>query len=375
MSHVISDIGNAISNPANLIGTGLGFGVGGAGGLTGGNVAGNVATGQPIGTNLGGALAGDVAGLGIGVGAAGAMGGAADPFAGFTVDPATGDIVPASWASGGAGVGAEGTVSGGFGNLGGLAGAASHAIGGGGGGSLLNFLTGQSGGPSLPSLAPGIAALTYAAGQKPIDTSQLQNVFGAAGANAPLFVQASQAPLQQAQAGGYGDLLQSQAARGIRGSSFGDQDIANYMNTTNQGISNAGINAAQASLGLQGNLAGQISNLNALSQQMKNDLYGRAFSSIGQGLNPTPGMGGSPWGVNPQGGAGGAGGIGSMLGNLGLGGIGNAFGNGLTSIGSGLGNLFGSPGSSFWGPAAGLPLANSGMDSIGLAGDLGLAGF
>lgn len=377
MSHAISDITHAVANPAALIGSTLGLGVGGAGGLTGANLAGNAATGQSLGTNLGGAIGGDLAGLGIGAGAAGAMAGG-DPFAGFTIDPATGDVVPIS--NGAAGVGAGGTVSGGLGGMGGLAGTGAQALsgllgGGSGGNPFTNFLTGQGGGPSLPSMAPGLAALAYASRQTPIDTTQLQNTFNASAANAPAFIQAAQNPLLQTQQQGYGDLLQSQAQRGIRGSSFGDQDIGNYLNTTNQGIATAGTNAAEAALGLQGSLAGQISNLNALSQQMKNDLYGRAFSSIGQGLNPTPGMGYPVQGGGIGGARGGAPGAAGMLGNLGLGGIGSAFGNGLSSIGSGLGNLFGSPGSTFWGPAAGMPLGNSGLDSINFAGDLGLAGF
>jgi hypothetical protein len=319
----------------------------------------------------------------MGIGDTSGLGGGGGLFGGFSnADMGIADTV------GGAG-GAAGGAAGGLPSwLGPAASAGSRLLGGGAGGAMqggggnpfMNFLTGQGGGPSLPGLAPGVAALQYARQQTPVDTSQLQSVFNQAGANAPLFVQAAQDPLKQAQAGGYGDILNSQAQRGIRGSSFGDQSIANYMTDTNRGIADAGTNAAQAALGLQGQLGGQISNLNALSQQMKNNLYGRAFSSLGQGLNPTPGMGGG--GVPGMGGGGipgmggAAGGAGGFLSNLGLGGVGSAFGNGLSSIGSGLGNMFGSPGSTFWsGPAQFNPLANSGMDSINLAGDFGLAGF
>lgn len=144
-------------------------------------------------------------------------------------------------------------------------------------GSLLN---------KAGSTVPGALALNYAQNQTPIDTTQLQGVFDKASANGPLFTQAAQNPLLASQARGYGDIVQSQGARGIRGSSFGDADIANYMTTTNRGIADAGTNAAQAALGLQGNLGGQIANLNAASQAMKNNLFGRAFDVLGRGLNP-----------------------------------------------------------------------------------------
>jgi hypothetical protein len=416
ISNAISDIGKIAAAPftvptqgiINAVAPNSGFNraIGGVSPLTG-----NQATGFDalIGAAGGGALAfpglfgGGMAGAASGAGGAGGdlfggysaadmgigdtsgLGSSGGLFGGFSnADMGIADTV------GGAGAGAAGglpswlgpAASAGSRLLGGGAGGAMQG-GGGGGNPIMNFLTGQGGGPSLPGLAPGVAALQYARQQTPVDTSQLQSVFNQAGANAPLFVQAAQDPLKQAQAGGYGDILNSQAQRGIRGSSFGDQSIANYMTDTNRGIADAGTNAAQAALGLQGQLGGQISNLNALSQQMKNNLYGRAFSSLGQGLNPTPGMGGMGGAAGGGGGfpgmGGAAAGAGGLLGNLNLGGagsaIGNAFGNGLSSIGSGLGNLFGQ-GNSFWsGPVPFNPLVNGGTDSINLAGDFGLAGF
>jgi hypothetical protein len=412
MSHAISDIAKVAAAPftvptqgiinAVAPNSGVNRAIGGVSPLTG-----NQATGFDalIGAAGGGALA--FPGM-FGGGMAGAAGGAgADPFANIGVDiygnPIGAGVDPMFGGYSAADMGISDTIGGGGAaagggglGLGGLAGAGANAAsrllggggggsmaGGGGGNSLLGFLTGSNSGPNLPSLAPGLAALQYARQQTPVDTSQLQSVFNQAGANAPLFVQAAQDPLKQAQAGGYGDILNSQAQRGIRGSSFGDQSIANYMTDTNRGIADAGTNAAQAALGLQGQLGGQISNLNALSQQMKNNLYGRAFSSLGQGLNPTPGMGGMGGAAGGGGGfpgmGGAAAGAGGLLGNLNLGGagsaIGNAFGNGLSSIGSGLGNLFGQ-GNSFWsGPVPFNPLVNGGTDSINLAGDFGLAGF
>jgi hypothetical protein len=138
------------------------------------------------------------------------------------------------------------------------------------------------------STIPGMLALDYARNQKPVDTGLLNDVYSNASANSPGFVQAAIDPFQQNIAAGYGDLLQSQAQRGIRGSSFGDTDIANYLSTTGRALSGAGSTAQQQALGLQGNLAGQIANLNAQNQQIKNQLYGRAFDIFGRGLSPSP---------------------------------------------------------------------------------------
>jgi len=83
---------------------------------------------------------------------------------------------------------------------------------------------------------------------------------------------------------GYGDLLQSQAARGIRGSSFGDRDIGQYLNTTNRGIANAGTNAAEAALGLQGTLAGRIPQAQSQNLAALAPILGGSLAGIGQGL-------------------------------------------------------------------------------------------
>lgn len=133
---------------------------------------------------------------------------------------------------------------------------------------------------------PGIAALTYAGSQPGVDVGPLQGVMAGLGGNQDAIVRAATDPFQQNIAAGYGDLLQSQAQRGIRGSSFGDADIGNYISTTGRALSNAGANAAEGSLALQGNLAGNIAQLKNQSQMIKNSLYGRAFDVLGRGLNP-----------------------------------------------------------------------------------------
>src|SRR5215831_12609364 len=104
-------------------------------------------------------------------------------------------------------------------------------------------------------------ALAYAAKQPGIDTTNLTNTYNAASANAPGYIDAAISPMQKNIAAGYGDILQSQGARGIRGSSFGDTDIANYLSNTGQALSNAGATAAQGAYALQGNLAAQIAQL------------------------------------------------------------------------------------------------------------------
>ena len=154
-------------------------------------------------------------------------------------------------------------------------------------GSLYNKVS-----PYLPSAqqvgstVPGALALAYAANQPGLDLTNLNSVYGKLGGNQDAIVKAATDPLQMNIAGGYGDLLQSQGLRGIRGSSFGTTDIANYLSQTGNTLANAGANAAQGSLALQGNLAAQIAQLQNQAQQQKNDLYGRAFDTLGRGLNP-----------------------------------------------------------------------------------------
>jgi len=179
------------------------------------------------------------------------------------------------------------------------------------------------------SALPGIAALTYANSQPGINVSPLTSTIDQIGgmnadsqqsvlqrmqdagasqaANAPLFVQAAVDPVQRNIAAGYGALQQSQALRGLGGSSFGDTSLANYMDQGNRTLANAGATAAQAAgqlqnqnLGLQGTLSSgiynsqlarllgqgglqqQVISLQNQAQKNKNDLFGRAFSAFGR---------------------------------------------------------------------------------------------
>jgi hypothetical protein len=149
---------------------------------------------------------------------------------------------------------------------------------GGSGQGLLSSLLGTLGG-TVPSALVG----NWAMNQKP-DLGPLYQTYNASAANAPGFIQAAQTPLLESQAMGYGDLLQSQAQRGIRGSSFGDRDIGQYLTTTNRGIANAGTNAAEAALGLQGTLAGRIPQAQSQSLAAIAPILGGSLAGIGQGL-------------------------------------------------------------------------------------------
>jgi len=95
-----------------------------------------------------------------------------------------------------------------------------------------------------------------------------QNLYGQIGANQGGFVNAQIAPMQQSNALGYGNLLQEQGLRGVRGSSFGNQDIANYQNLANTNIANQTANALMQSYGLLGGVNQGISGIgNQLAQQ------------------------------------------------------------------------------------------------------------
>ena len=219
----------------------------------------------------------------------GGAGDAADPFS-----VASGNELTSLFGGGSAGGGGSGLMSElGLPDISGsgvLSDATSfiNALRGGAGGSSGNALLDAA--SSNPSLAmrvlPGVMALGYAASQPSLDLGQLNNIGGELAGNQNAVIQAATDPIQRNIAAGYGDLLQSQALRGIRGSSFGDTDIANYIGDTSRALGNAGANAAQGSLGLQSDLATNIAQLQNQRQQLKNNLYGTAFDVLGRGLNP-----------------------------------------------------------------------------------------
>lgn len=170
----------------------------------------------------------------------------------------------------------------------GLFGALRDSIGGSGGGlsGLLGAILSGPGKGGWGSVLPGTLALAYADRQNGIDTSGIESVVDRLRGNMSPVIRAAIDPFERNIAAGYGDLLQSQAKRGIRGSSFGDASIGNFLATTGRELANAGANAAQGSLSLEGTLSGNIAQLKQKSQEMKNSLFGRAFDTLGRGLNP-----------------------------------------------------------------------------------------
>lgn len=282
-------------------------------------------------------------------------------FTGQTFNPATGSYDPlggiGTGLGGSGGVDWNSIASKINGLLGNASSIGGSGLGSGAGSSLLNSGLNLAG-----SIAPGLLALNYASGisspdtsalqqvlgksgnvdtsalqallGRTTDTSRLQSVYDQIGTNAPGFVQAALDPMRQQIAAGYGDLTQSLAQRGVLGSSFGNADLSNYLSTTGRALSDAGASAYQTALGaqggvaqqiaalqqgdtsqqaniaqaipslqnqnlgLQGNLAGQLAQLNSLAQQNKNNMYGRAFSLLGQGLSPNSGLLGGGTGSN-----------------------------------------------------------------------------
>jgi len=197
-------------------------------------------------------------------------------------------------------------------------------------GGLWNSISGMlPSGDTATRLLPGLMALGYAARQPGIDVGPLNSVLGQLGGNQDAIVRAATDPVQRNLAAGYGDLLQSQGLRGIRGSSFGDTAIKDYLATGSDTLANAGARAAQGSLALQGDLAANIAKLKNEGQQIKNSLYGRAFDVLGRGLNPSGYAGNINIGGTPGGAPGGGSNPLSLL--SGLGGL----------LGSGLGKLKG----------------------------------
>lgn len=166
-------------------------------------------------------------------------------------------------------------------------------------------------------------------------------------------------PTIQTNAAQYGNLLQDQASRGIRGSSLGDASISNFTNNANTNVQDATSRALEQSLGLQsGVLSGQAN----VTGQMANTAggLGSYLNQItGQGLNYNLGT----MRNNQLNSAQNAG----MFGNAMLG-MSSLFGNGggLSGIGSWLGGLFGGLG----GAATSLG-AGSGVS--GVASDVGTA--
>jgi len=85
--------------------------------------------------------------------------------------------------------------------------------------------------------------------------NQQAGLFSAAGANQGQYVQSVVDPLRQQQSAGYGALLQSNAQRGLAGSSLGDQSVTNYLTDSGRAIADTTAAATQQSLGLQSGIS------------------------------------------------------------------------------------------------------------------------
>src|SRR5574340_1066684 len=162
-------------------------------------------------------------------------------------------------------------------------------------GSWLNFLGSgyRSNDPSRDTPAnralrtvPGYLALDYAKGHTPVDLTNLNDTYNGVVGNRGGYLDSVTNPLRQRIASGYGDMLQSQGLRGVRGASFADQAIGDYLSSAGSSLSSARSGAMVGSLALQGGLAGDIAKLTGQNQSIKNNLYGRAFDILGRGVNP-----------------------------------------------------------------------------------------
>lgn len=194
-------------------------------------------------------------------------------------------------------------------------------FGGGGGGSpnspSLASQFGQVAGSSLP----GMLALNYARNQSGPDMTNLNGVFNSMQGNTSPYMQSVLDPVQQNNAAVFGQLEQNMGNRGLLGSSLENSALQSFNTTADRNLANAGASAAQGSLALQGNLAGNIAQLQNQAQLQKNNLYGTAFDVLGRGLNPQGYAGStyinnSPTQTAGSSGGGGGGGLGGLIGGV-----------------------------------------------------------
>ena len=153
--------------------------------------------------------------------------------------------------------------------------------GGTGGGFNLGSLGNLAG-----STIPGLLALNYARNQSGPNLSNLNSVFAQMQGNQSPYMQSVLDPIRQQNAATFGQLEQNMGNRGLLGSSLENTALQSFNTSADRALANAGASAMQGSLGMQGNLAGNIAQLQNQAQQQKNQLYGTAFDVLGRGLNP-----------------------------------------------------------------------------------------
>ena len=204
-------------------------------------------------------------------------------------------------------------------------------------GNVLNSLTGGSsggssasgstsgGGSSLLSLAGPLAALNYASNQTPVNTNYLKAL---ASESAP-----GSSQMQAAMAPGLGLENLYQSTPGINplaGTDFGNMAAANTSSDMARYNTDANTLATNNALQTQAGIQGTIGTLQAQSQAIKDALYGRAFNSIGQAINPPTVNIGNLGGTGTTGTS--ANSVGTSLANL--------IGSNLGTIGNGLSSAY-----------------------------------
>ena len=157
------------------------------------------------------------------------------------------------------------------------------------------------------------------------------------GAQSGAYLRSITDPYDQQTGLGRTSLSNALSQRGVGGSSFGNQQLENFDYMRGLGRGDVLTRGQVGIAGTQGNLYGNaLTGINQANQNY-NNILGAGLGASGSLFN-IPGNTGAG-GLNIPG-----------LGKLGnLGGISNMVGRGLTSVGSSLGNLFGSPGSTLWG--------------------------
>ena len=102
--------------------------------------------------------------------------------------------------------------------------------------------------------------------------NQYQGLYAPVGGGSSAYVQSIINPAIQSNAQLYGNVLQSQAQRGIRGSSFGDQTLANLTTAANTNVGDLTAQALNQQAQNVGNLTGSMANV---GQMMNADQLAR----------------------------------------------------------------------------------------------------
>jgi hypothetical protein len=111
-----------------------------------------------------------------------------------------------------------------------------------------------------------------------------QGLLTQAGQNSPAYVQSVIDPLQQRLSGQYGDMLIGQQQRGIRGSSFGDQQLMDFNEQAGRSVGDLTAQATNQSIGLQSGLTGNLLQSQLAGVQGQSALLGQQNTITQQNL-------------------------------------------------------------------------------------------